>query len=139
MSQTIKHCSARLHWQFASAAALLLTGCMTAVSDPDAEFDADQSTASPEAGVAPSPHTCSGPPFGQGSCGENEICGSLPNVGHNYCLSRVPCHDGMVEIMGLVCAFPCSDAAQCRGHRGGKCAPNPFAALSGQAPGWCTP
>lgn len=81
---------------------------------------------------------CIGPAYGQGTCDDGQICGSLPAVGFDYCMLRPPCPRGMVVITNVACADPC-ETADCTVYGFERCAQNPSAASRGDAPGWCAP
>lgn len=83
---------------------------------------------------------CTGVAGTRGSCGEHEICGSLPDVNYKYCMLAAPCPEDMVSVIELACAFPCSTAEDCAPHRLPRCARNALAELmEAGTPGWCAP
>lgn len=82
---------------------------------------------------------CSGDPFGQGTCPDGQICGSLPEAEFDYCMRRPPCPPGMVTVTNVACAYPCSERSDCHAHGMEHCAPNELAYLTDEARGWCTP
>ena len=135
--------------------ATLQAGCvredaLPLLSDAGAERDAtvepcDASMASREPMRSARPDgsrciRCTGVAGTRGSCGEHEICGSLPYVDYNYCMLAAPCPEDMVSVIDLACAFPCSTADDCAPHRLPRCAPNSLAALmEAVPPGGCAP
>ena len=75
----------------------------------------------------------------RGSCSAGEMCGSMPDVGYDYCMLTPPCPTGMVSVINLACAYPCDDASACAEHGLARCAENTLAEFTGGPFGWCTP
>ena len=122
--------------------ALRLLAC--AQSDATERDDAGQPDSRDDAGArdaGPDIHykRCQGEPFGQGTCEDGQLCGSLPEVGYDYCLPAVPCPPDMVSVLNAACAYPCAAASDCEAHGLRACAANTLATITGEAYGWCTP
>jgi hypothetical protein len=75
----------------------------------------------------------------RGNCSAGEICGSMPDVGYDYCMPALPCPAGMVSVINLACAYACDDVSACAEHGLARCAENTLAQFTGGSFGWCTP
>ena len=118
---------------------LALLGIACACGDDRATLVIEDASLHPMDGESMLYKECSGPPYGQGSCDENQICAAMAHVPYKYCMPASPCEDGMVEVTKVACAYPCEATQDCKQYGLAGCAQNDLADVTGEAKGWCTP